>query len=143
VALVNLGHADIALFSDPMVRVQIPYLTAAPRKISRAGTFVTFEGDAYPTAFRGTAREQSFDMAARFGPADQVSLVALIELIDETAPNSADSRLLLRTHVGSTAGIDPVVAVQVFELTVTPVADGPGVFDVNFTATVVAFDFAV
>lgn len=141
---VDLGRADLALFSDPVAtRVVIPALTAIPARRSRAGTLVQFEGDKFPTGFRGTARSWTFDLTCRFTADQHAELLALLTLIDETAPDSPDSRLLLRTHLGLAPGLNSTVAVQVFDVAPTPAADGPGVFDVQFTATVVNHTLAV
>lgn len=141
-ASVVLGKADIALFADPTVRVVIPTLMAMTQRRSRARTLVTFAGDQYPTAFHGTSRSRAFDLTCRFGEHQQQTMLALLQLLDETAPSSGDTRLLLRTHVALTAGLNPAVAVELTsDITETPL--GAGAFDVLFSVQVVEHTFAV
>jgi hypothetical protein len=149
---IELGRADLALFVDPAgTRVHIPSLMAAPRRRGRAGVLVgPFEGDDYPTAFRGSGRSDSLDLTCRFGRKRQALRVALEHLVYELAPAQFDSRLLLRLHVEPAldlplelqafAAAGSAVAVEVFELTSTPV--GYAAVDVTFTASVVEHTFA-
>lgn len=139
-ARVDLVNATIALWSDLVgTQVTIPHLMTAPRTVGTAGALVQFEGDEFPTAFRGTSRSLSVVLTARYGPDEQGDLLALLRLIDEVAPAAVDSRLLLRTH-GLGPGLNLSRAVEVFEVTVTP---GEIVTDVTFTATVVQATQAV
>lgn len=141
-AVVTLDRADLALFSDPAsTRVVIPRLTGMPQRRGRAGTTVRFEGDTDPTAFRGEGRTRTYDLTCRYAPDEHEQMAVLLELIDEVAPAAVDHRLLLRTHVGLVARLDPAVAVEVFDVNVTP--GGAGLFDVQFTAQVVQHTFAV
>jgi hypothetical protein len=137
---VDLGRAEVALFSDPSMRVAIPHLVAMPRRRTTFGTTVLFAGDTYPTPFRGEGRTQTFDLTCRYGRDDHPDMLALLTLLDVTAPGSPDSRLLLRTHIGLVPGLDVAVGVVVFDVAETPA--GAGVVDVTFTATVVEHSFA-
>lgn len=132
---VSLGKADLALLSDAAnQRVVIPHLTAASPQRTYAGTTVRFAGDAYPTAFRGEGRTRSWALTARFSRDEHATLLALLDLI-ELAANSADSRLLLRTHYGQVAGLDDATAVVVFDVQPQPQI---GIHvDVTFTAIAV------
>lgn len=133
---VVLGKADIALWSDPgATRVVIPHLGGAARNLGTSGAVVQFEGDDYPTPFRGTSRSATYDLTCRYGAHEHDQLLALVRLLDEVAPAAPDSRLMLRTHVGQVAGLDPVVAVVVFA--VPPVPARGLVVDLQFQATVV------
>lgn len=138
---VLLGKADLALFTDPVNhRVIIPHLTAATPDRTYAGTTVLFEGDLYGTPFRGPGRAKSWPLTARYKANEQDQLVALIALLD-LAADSADSRLLLRTHYGQVDGLDEATAVVVFG--VQPQPQMGLFFDVQFTAQAVAFSLAV
>lgn len=145
------ARADLCLLADTSTRVHIPSLMAMPRRRARAGTLVQFEGDEFPTEFRGTARSGGFDLSCRYPTRDRALHVALVRLIDELAPAAFDSRLLLRTHVED-AHLLPqplqqyvaggaAVAVSVFELLETPLQ--AGAVDVTFTATIVQHTFKV
>lgn len=142
-ASVDLGRADLALFSDPgSTRVIIPTLLAMSQRRSRAKAFVTFEGDEYPTAFHGTARSRAFDLTCRFSSEEHATMLALIDLVDEVSPSAGDTRLLLRTHIGLAPGLNPSVAVELTsEVTEAPL--GAGNVDVSFSVQVVQFSFAV
>ena len=132
----TLGKADLSLWSDPAsTLVQIPHLGGAARMLRTAGTTVQFEGDDFPTPFRGTSRHVTYNLTARYGGFEHDQAAALLELLDEIAPAAPDSRLLLRTHAGQVAGLDPAVAVVVFEVATTPAVGF--ILDVTFTATVV------
>lgn len=136
-ATVVLRGADLALLSDPVnVRVTLPHLIAAPRAIRYAGTLVTFAGDTLPTAFRGTSQSRSWQMTCVFGHAEHAQLRALVDLLDRAAV-AADSRLLLRTHIGAVGGLDPLSAVAVFGYDATPEAGA--IARVQFTADAVAW----
>lgn len=142
-ASVALGRADLALFSEPgTTRVVIPTLYAMAQRRGRARAFVQFEGDDYPTAFHGTSRTRAFDLTCRFASDEHAEMLALLDLVDETAPGSPDPRLLLRTHIGLAAGLNPSVAVELTsEVTESPL--GAGVFDVVFSVQVVQHSFEV
>lgn len=142
-ASVVLGQADIALFADPgPTRVVIPYLTSMPRTRGRDKVFVRYLGDDYPTATRGKGRSGTFALSCRFGVHEHTDLLALLTLLDETAPSAPDSRLLLRTHIGLAAGLDAAVGVEVEgDITETPL--GAGAVDVTFTVRIVQHSFEV
>lgn len=137
---VTLTNAWIGLWTTPATQLSIPRLTGAPLTIGYAGTTVQFVGDDYPTGFRGQAKSKSYAMTARFMKDEQDQMLDLLNLFD-SAHAAADSRLLLRTHVGQVAGLDESVAVQVFGATPTPAM---GLYyDVSFTAQVVQSTFGV
>lgn len=144
-AAVQLGNAHIGLFGDTAVQVVIPHLMAMPSTAGRNKAFILFDGDDYPTAFRGQGRSGTFSLSCRYGPDEAADLLALVDLIDVTAPSMPDARLLLRTHIGLAAGLDVAVAVEVEgDLTRTPVPEGaPGTVDVSFTVRIVEHTFAV
>ncbi len=142
-AATDHGRAILSLFADPSIQVSIPHLMAMPSTASRAKSFVRFAGDAYPTAFHGEGREGTFSLSCRYGPDEAADLLALIVLLDETAPNHPDTRLLLRTHIGLAPGLDVSVAVDVEgAVNRTPLPEGVGVVDVSFVVRIVAHSFA-
>lgn len=142
-ASVELGRADLALFSDPgSSRVVIPTLLAMSQRRSRARAFVTFEGDEYPTTFHGTSRSRTFDLTCRYSSTQHDQMLALINLVDEVSPAAGDTRLLLRTHIGLASGLNPSVAVEVTsDITEAPI--GAGNIDLTFSVQVVAHTFEV
>jgi hypothetical protein len=152
-ARVKLGRADLALWDDPDVHVVIPVLYAATRERQRAGVLVQFEGDEYPTAFRGASRTGSLQLTCRYPAAAAADRLRLVQLLDELAPERYDSRLLLRLHFGLPepvpADLRPfaagtsAVAVQVFGLTETPVDSAEVAIDVSFTAQIVQHSFDI
>jgi hypothetical protein len=134
-ATVVLRGADLALLTDPVgQRVTVPHLTAAPWEETWAGALVTFEGDALPTGFRGTSQTRSWQMTCVFASYEQQAVLDLLTLL-RLAADAADSRLLLRTHIGAIGGLDDVTAVQIFGVQVQPMTGR--VTTVTFTANAV------
>lgn len=134
-ASVVLRGADLALLTDPVnQRVTVPHLTAAPWEETWAGALVTFEGDSLPTGFRGTSLTRSWQMTCVYASDDQQSVIDLLALLRDAA-DAADSRLLLRTHIGAVAGLDDVTAVQIFAVQVQPMTGR--LTTVTFTANAV------
>ncbi len=135
-ARLQLQQADLSLASDPAgTLVRIPRLTALPITSGLAGTDVHFAGDEYPTPFDGEARTLGFDATCRYAADEQDLLLALVELIEVVARRAPDKRLLFRTHLAVVDGLDEAVAVRVRQVVRTPL--GAGLFDAQFTATVV------
>lgn len=113
-ARLDLGRADIALLANPSgTRVVIPSLAALSAPFSQEKAFVRFAGDRYPTAFYGEGRSASFALTCNFPRKLHTELDAFLTLLRDTAPAAADSRLLLRTHVGLAPGLNDAVAVEV------------------------------
>ena len=143
-AVVYLNRAILSLFADPSVQCVIPHLMALPSTAGRDKVFIRFVGDSYPTVFRGQGRSATYALTCRYGPDNSADLLALLVLLNETSPSLSDSRLLLRTHIGLTSGLDVAVAVEVEgDVSRNPLAEAPGSVDVTFTVRVVEHTFAV
>lgn len=136
-ASIVLSRADLALFSSPgTTRVVIPTLTSMSQRRSRAKAFVTFEGDEFPTVFHGTTRSREFDWTCFYSYEEHAEMLSLINLVDEIAPAASDTRLLLRSHIGLAAGLNPSVAVELMsEVVEEPL--GAGNFNIRFSVRVV------
>lgn len=146
----ELGRADLALFTDPIgSRVLIPHLVGLVRTRERVGVDVRFEGDEWPTPFDGEGRLGQLDLTCRYGESDLAQRIALEHLVDELAPARFDKRLLLRLHLDSGADLAPelqtfvaagnALAVRIRRLVSTPT--GAGNADITATATVVQHRF--
>ncbi len=114
VAAVDLGHADLSLFTDPInTRVEIPFLTAFTPQVQPSVALVRFEGNTYPTAFRGegVSRTMSLSMIYPFGYHAEAR--EMLELLTFAHGEAADGRLQLRTNAGRVSGLDPLEIVIV------------------------------
>lgn len=130
-ARLELQHADLALYADLSDRVTLTRLTGMERSRDLAGTTVLFEGDTDPTPFRGQGLGRTYNLSVAFGVDEHADMVALLSLL-ERAHQAPDGRLLLRTHIGTVAGLDPATVVSVFGVTESPLG-GRG-WQVRFTA---------
>lgn len=137
----ELGRADIALWSNVAgTRLVIPALQVLTPSRRYEQTLVRFEGDVDRTAFRGEGRSRSYQLTARYTQAEHEDLAALLALFD-AAHDDVDGRLALRTHVGSAAGLNPLEAVVVSDVS-APWSRGLA-SDVSFVAETVAYTLAV
>lgn len=126
---------DIALFSDPEgTRVEIPHLRGQRRTRRFDQTVVLFEGDDFPTAFRGVGRSRTYDLECVYTASEHLAMRQLLDLLED-AHDAVDGRLQLRTNAGQVEGLDPVAVVTVAEVPEEPLG-GLG-WRVTFTATVV------
>jgi hypothetical protein len=114
VAFIDLGHADLALFADPVnTRVKIPFLAAFSPQVQPEVVLRRFEGESAPRMFRGEGlvRSMSLSMLYPFGfHAEALALERLLAFAYEEAP---DGRLQLRTNAGRVGGLDPLEVVAV------------------------------
>jgi hypothetical protein len=134
-ASIALATPDIARLDDIAgTRIEIPHLLTADRSHGRDEALVQFDGDTYPTAYRGVHKSRTLQCNARFPgrEAEHADLLALLDLFDSCF-DATDGRLLLRTNRGLVAGLDPIEVVTVSSWT-EPRLVGL-VYDVGFTAT--------
>jgi hypothetical protein len=141
-ANVDLGTADLALLSDPVgTLVTIPYLTAFAPQMSPAVALVRFEGDQYPTAFRGEGLSRTLSLSATFSRRQHEDALALEQLLLYAHTQAADGRLQLRTHTGLVDGLDPL---EVFVVTSWSHVPHAGLYRVvNMNAVRVAYTLEV
>lgn len=134
---VTLANAMLNLRADPSQRVLLPFLTAATPVLAREGTEVLFVGNVWPSPFTGPGRSQSITCQVRYPPAQNELLLACLDLL-ERAHDQADPRLILRTHVGIIPGLSPALTVVIRDGAPVPSIEAPDLFDLAFTAIVVA-----
>lgn len=141
-AKVDLGRAELALFSNPAsTLVVIPSLSALTVTDGRDRVALRYLGDTFPTGHHGEGRDHRYALTCRYPRKNHDGLLALQRLLDEVAPAAADKRLLLRTHVGLAVGLDVAVAVEVDGLVTR--AWAAAVVDVSFTVQVVQHSLEV
>lgn len=104
-ASVVLAKPDLALFSNPEVRVVLPHLIAAPRTRTTDRALVRFEGYEAPHAFRGEGRVRDYDLTCRYGADEHDDILELLQVL-AAADAAADGRLALRTNFFTVAGLD-------------------------------------
>lgn len=110
---VTLDRADIYLYADPSRRVVINRLREATPTIHVEETAVHLEGYTAPVTFRGERFSRDWDLVAMFASTEHQDAADLEELFAD-AYQAADGRLVLRTHLGLVAGLDPINVVRVF-----------------------------
>jgi len=128
-------QCDIYMMSDPDgTRVVIPRLIQSEISETRDATHVHFDGDEWPTNFRGPQKGRTVqcravwegDVAGHEGWYDLVTLF-------DTAWAADDGTLVLRTARGLVAGLDPLEVGSVSEWTQPRMAGW--VWSVQFTLT--------